>query len=68
MSNLKYTELKNVIKKDYNINVDDLPVYKIGILKYFYKQIKLSSTMGTKTFHDYIKEVIKNEITSHKIY
>lgn len=60
MNNLSYTELKNVMKKHYNINVDDLPVYKIGILKYYYKQQKLSSTMNSKTFDNYIREVIKN--------
>ncbi len=60
MSNLNYTRFKNVMKEYYNLNVDDLPVYKLGILKYFYKQLKLSSTMGSKTFNDYIEEVIKN--------
>ena len=41
MHNLTYTQFKHEIKKAYNIKIDDLPVYKIGIIKYFYKQQSL---------------------------
>ena len=75
MHNLTYTQFKHEIKIAYNIKIDDLPVYKIGIIKYFYKQQSLltggmqleaytSKTLGRirrKTLNDYIKEVIKNE-------
>ena len=57
MHNLTYTQFKHQIKKIYNINVDDLPVYKIGIIKYFYK------LQNWKAF-DYIREVIKNGISN----
>ena len=75
MHNLTYTQFKHEIKKAYNIKIDDLPVYKIGIIKYFYKQQSLltggmpleaytSKTLGRirrRTLNDYIKEVINNE-------
>lgn len=67
MHNLTYTQFKHEIKKAYNINVDDLPVYKIGIIKYFYKLQSLTTggmpleAYTPKTLNDYIKEVIKNE-------
>ena len=56
--NLTYTEFIHEIKKVYNINVDDLPVYQIGIIKYFYKLFKKGNNK-IKTLDDYIKEVIK---------
>ncbi len=59
MSNLNYTRFKNVMKEYYNLNVDDLPVYKLGILKYYYKLQSLS-TKDIKNFYSYIKELVKN--------
>lgn len=63
MSNLSYAWLKNIIKNDYNINLDDLPAYKIGIIKYFYKQQNdyQNKHLRLTSFNDYIEEVIKNE-------
>ena len=67
MHNLTYTQFKHEIKKAYNIKIDDLPVYKIGIIKYFYKQQSLLTgcmpleAYTSKTLNDYIKEVINNE-------
>ena len=67
MHNLTYTQFKHEIKKAYNIKIDDLPVYKIGIIKYFYKQHSLLTggmpleAYTSKTLNDYIKEVINNE-------
>mgnify|MGYP005989766027 CR=1 FL=1 len=59
MSNLNYTRFKNVMKEYYNLNVDDLPVYKLGILKYYYKLQSLS-TKDIKNFYSYIEELVKN--------
>ena len=67
MHNLTYTQFKHEIKKAYNIKIDDLPVYKIGIIKYFYKQQSLLTggmpleAYTSKTLNYYIKEVINNE-------
>ena len=60
MSNLNYTRFKNVMKEYYNLNVDDLPVYKLGILKYYYKLQSLS-TKDIKSFYSYIEELVKND-------
>ena len=59
--NLNYTWLKHQIKNDYNIDLDDLPTYQVGIIKYLYKQAidYKNKHLRLTTFNEYIREVIR---------
>jgi hypothetical protein len=67
---LNYTWLKHQIKKNYNINLDDLPSYQTGIIKYLY-MIQAEKFPHTReefrgfSYHrkidNYILGVIKND-------
>tara|TARA_R100000654_G_scaffold45136_1_gene71247 strand:+ start:501 stop:698 length:198 start_codon:yes stop_codon:yes gene_type:complete len=59
-TNLNYAWLKHQIKNDYNINLDDLPAYQVGIIKYLYKQAidYKNKHLRLTTFNEYIREVI----------
>ena len=50
--------MAEIIKRVYGISITDLPAYQIGIIEYYYKLAE------TRSFKEYIREVIKNEITS----
>jgi len=57
------------IKEKFNIDILDLPAYQIGIIEYFYNdfrsEINLNQYRNKELkLYDYIREVIKNEITS----
>ena len=52
------SNIEVIIKDVHGINLIDLPAYQIGIIEHYYKLGK------TRTLKKYIREVIKNEITS----
>tara|TARA_Y100001938_G_scaffold145104_1_gene221069 strand:+ start:566 stop:754 length:189 start_codon:yes stop_codon:yes gene_type:complete len=50
-----YKNLKQYINDVFNFELFDLPVYQIGIIKYYYKLGK------TKAIKDYITEMVKKD-------
>jgi len=46
--------MAQIIKRVYGVSIIDLPAYQIGIIEHYYKLGK------TRTFKNYIREVIKN--------